>query len=177
MFNLINPSNWRAYDFAGTILGACAVIVLVLVALVPVEREGFIVNDLNGIETCELEQHIDTTVVDIMQAQACIDEFAPIGRSFLLGLATILALGAIGFAVNRIANASEIVTREIGIAAFAAAVAVAAVWTDRSNQAGEIIWNFWWRGLGSGLVVISAIVLSSKFYQRNNRDRTPVTAP
>ena len=171
MLTHLNPSKWKVHDFVGTTLGAAAMGVFILLGFIQVKKDGFEIENSAGQDICELPERIGSDV-DLSTLTSMSDcGFVPMGESWAIGFASLAALALVGYVVYRIADASERVTREWGIVLFAAAVAAVAVWVDRTNQSGELIWRFWWHGLGAAAAIIAAIGLSTIYYQKNKKRR------
>lgn len=164
--NYINPKNWKFHDFIGWLLGAAAFFAVTFAIFVPTTQAGYVVTDSNGNEECVLEVNIDSST-DLATLDACEDEFIAWSSSAALGVAAVLLVALIAFAIYRIAAADEVMTRVWLIVGVIVATVLATIWA-RNLFDGDFVWEFFWRGLIASCVVLGTLLASTAYYQKNH---------
>ena len=161
----IKPSNWEFFDFVGLTFGVVLGFSGFVAAFVPDNEDGFVI-DSNGVETCQLEARLDSSVTGL---EACNSNFAVLGREFAWGAATMVALLVLAIAIHKIANASELINREIGIAVLGAAAVVVTAYVTTSMESWNFYPKFWLYGVVISILTIVSMLMTTKFYQQKTR--------
>lgn len=158
----LKPANWKLFRFVGTVYGFIAVAVVAILLFSPYEQE-VIVREVNNGTGAKVPINISRDIV-AWGADAALGAAIP-----------LFALAALGVFYALAANLGNNTQRLVSLILVFVSGGFILPWGyDRVNET-EFVAAEAWRGFGSVVALVAALVLSHLFYYEHHRRKLGCT--